>query len=147
MCLDFYCSSLYKAVGKFPSRIQRKILGETRFSLSQKENNFRKINKKNKKNFLDTEDNLLDFILDSFLICKCFFLCLSVLLSFSVMSEDNPTNMKRHSEGTFSNDYSKYLETRRAQDFIQWLMNSKRSGYVLFSLSIVQGNEYHFTTG
>nr|XP_055072261.1 glucagon b [Misgurnus anguillicaudatus] len=37
-------------------------------------------------------------------------------------------NMKRHSEGTFSNDYSKYLETRRAQDFVQWLMNSKRSG-------------------
>ncbi|XP_062845801.1 glucagon a [Trichomycterus rosablanca] len=35
---------------------------------------------------------------------------------------------KRHSEGTFSNDYSKYLETRRAQDFVQWLMNSKRSG-------------------
>ncbi|XP_041936082.1 glucagon-2-like [Alosa sapidissima] len=37
-------------------------------------------------------------------------------------------NMKRHSEGTFSNDYSKYLENRRAQDFVQWLMNSKRSG-------------------
>ncbi|TUB36335.1 Dipeptidyl peptidase 4 [Bagarius yarrelli] len=35
---------------------------------------------------------------------------------------------RRHSEGTFSNDYSKYLETRRAQDFVQWLMNSKRSG-------------------
>nr|P68956.1 RecName: Full=Glucagon [Platichthys flesus]P68957.1 RecName: Full=Glucagon [Thunnus obesus]prf//2118237D glucagon:ISOTYPE=II [Oreochromis niloticus] len=29
-----------------------------------------------------------------------------------------------HSEGTFSNDYSKYLETRRAQDFVQWLKNS-----------------------
>ncbi|KAK2819507.1 hypothetical protein Q7C36_021153 [Tachysurus vachellii] len=36
--------------------------------------------------------------------------------------------VRRHSEGTFSNDYSKYLETRRAQDFVQWLMNSKRSG-------------------
>ncbi|XP_072527563.1 glucagon a [Salminus brasiliensis] len=36
--------------------------------------------------------------------------------------------VKRHSEGTFSNDYSKYLETQRAQDFVQWLMNSKRSG-------------------
>ncbi|XP_033472066.1 glucagon-1-like [Epinephelus lanceolatus] len=35
---------------------------------------------------------------------------------------------KRHSEGTFSNDYSKYLEERRAQDFVQWLMNNKRSG-------------------
>nr|pir glucagon I - European eel [Anguilla anguilla] len=29
-----------------------------------------------------------------------------------------------HSQGTFTNDYSKYLETRRAQDFVQWLMNS-----------------------
>ncbi|XP_036429767.1 glucagon b [Colossoma macropomum] len=50
----------------------------------------------------------------------------------SVILEDtlfnDPANMKRHSEGTFSNDYSKYLETRRAQDFVQWLMNSKRSG-------------------
>ncbi|XP_059355419.1 pro-glucagon-like isoform X1 [Carassius carassius] len=53
----------------------------------------------------------------------------------SFMSEDalfsdprEVSNMKRHSEGTFSNDYSKYLETRRAQDFVQWLMNSKRSG-------------------
>ncbi|KAG9271517.1 glucagon [Astyanax mexicanus] len=50
----------------------------------------------------------------------------------SVTLEDtlfhDPLNMKRHSEGTFSNDYSKYLETRRAQDFVQWLMNSKRSG-------------------
>uniref|UniRef100_A0A672I3H1 Glucagon a n=1 Tax=Salarias fasciatus TaxID=181472 RepID=A0A672I3H1_SALFA len=35
---------------------------------------------------------------------------------------------KRHSEGTFSNDYSKYLEDRKAQDFVQWLMNNKRSG-------------------
>lgn len=42
-------------------------------------------------------------------------------------------NMKRHSEGTFSNDYSKYLETRRAQDFVQWLKNSKRNGWVTFS--------------
>ncbi|XP_036401570.1 pro-glucagon-like [Megalops cyprinoides] len=38
------------------------------------------------------------------------------------------TNVKRHSQGTFTNDYSKYLETRRAQDFVQWLMNSKRNG-------------------
>lgn len=39
-------------------------------------------------------------------------------------------NSKRHSEGTFSNDYSKYLETRRAQDFVQWLKNTKRNGSV-----------------
>lgn len=40
------------------------------------------------------------------------------------------SNMKRHSEGTFSNDYSKYLEDRRAQDFVQWLITNKRSGWV-----------------
>lgn len=42
------------------------------------------------------------------------------------------SNMKRHSEGTFSNDYSKYLEDRKAQDFVRWLMNNKRSGSVVF---------------
>ncbi|XP_041834474.1 glucagon-1-like [Melanotaenia boesemani] len=42
-------------------------------------------------------------------------------------SREQPS-MKRHSEGTFSNDYSKYLEDRKAQDFVQWLMNNKRSG-------------------
>ncbi|XP_026219464.1 glucagon-1-like [Anabas testudineus] len=39
-----------------------------------------------------------------------------------------PLSVKRHSEGTFSNDYSKYLEERKAQDFVRWLMNNKRSG-------------------
>lgn len=51
------------------------------------------------------------------------------------------TTMKRHSEGTFSNDYSKYLETRRAQDFVQWLMNAKRNGYEL-----QRNNIYIYTT-
>lgn len=37
-------------------------------------------------------------------------------------------NLKRHSEGTFSSDYSTYLDDKRAQDFVQWLMNSKRNG-------------------
>uniref|UniRef100_A0A8C1GVK4 Glucagon a n=2 Tax=Cyprinus carpio TaxID=7962 RepID=A0A8C1GVK4_CYPCA len=47
------------------------------------------------------------------------------------------TTAKRHSEGTFSNDYSKYLETRRAQDFVQWLMNSKRNGYVRLQCEVM----------
>ncbi|KAL1785915.1 glucagon [Sigmodon hispidus] len=34
---------------------------------------------------------------------------------------------KRHSQGTFTSDYSKYLDSRRAQDFVQWLMNTKRN--------------------
>uniref|UniRef100_A0A3Q1J850 Glucagon / GIP / secretin / VIP family domain-containing protein n=1 Tax=Anabas testudineus TaxID=64144 RepID=A0A3Q1J850_ANATE len=52
-----------------------------------------------------------------------------LLTENSMMTEPiEPPNIKRHSEGTFSNDYSKYLETRRAQDFVQWLKNSKRNG-------------------
>ncbi|XP_059183669.1 glucagon-1-like [Centropristis striata] len=43
-------------------------------------------------------------------------------------SSSSSLGVKRHSEGTFSNDYSKYLEDRKAQDFVRWLMNNKRSG-------------------
>ncbi|XP_054623528.1 glucagon-1-like [Dunckerocampus dactyliophorus] len=42
-------------------------------------------------------------------------------------SEMDDTLVRRHSEGTFSNDYSKYLQDRQAQDFVRWLMNNKRS--------------------
>ncbi len=48
------------------------------------------------------------------------------------------SNMKRHSEGTFSNDYSKYLEDMKAQDFVHWLMNNKRSGSVT-----IHSNHHH----
>ncbi|XP_069786629.1 pro-glucagon-like [Narcine bancroftii] len=37
-------------------------------------------------------------------------------------------DVKRHSEGTFTSDYSKYMDNRRAKDFVQWLMNTKRNG-------------------
>ncbi|KAK0154821.1 Glucagon-2 [Merluccius polli] len=54
---------------------------------------------------------------------------ISRLTEDSVFSPARETpNSKRHSEGTFSNDYSKYLETRRVQDFVQWLKNTKRNG-------------------
>nr|6WPW_P Chain P, Glucagon derivative ZP3780 [synthetic construct]8FU6_P Chain P, Glucagon derivative ZP3780 [synthetic construct] len=26
-----------------------------------------------------------------------------------------------HSQGTFTSDYSKYLDSRRAEDFVKWL--------------------------
>ncbi|XP_077371451.1 uncharacterized protein LOC144015019 isoform X2 [Festucalex cinctus] len=42
-------------------------------------------------------------------------------------SETDDDLARRHSEGTFSNDYSRYLEDRKAQDFVRWLMNNKRS--------------------
>ncbi|XP_006867050.1 PREDICTED: glucagon [Chrysochloris asiatica] len=40
---------------------------------------------------------------------------------------DQMVEDKRHSQGTFTSDYSKYLDSRRAQDFVQWLMNTKRN--------------------
>ncbi|KAK6483082.1 glucagon-2-like [Huso huso] len=55
----------------------------------------------------------------------------------SRMTEEEPTdesreliNVKRHSQGMFTNDYSKYLEEKAAQDFVEWLKHSKskRSG-------------------
>ncbi|XP_056157535.1 glucagon-1-like [Lampris incognitus] len=52
-------------------------------------------------------------------------------LEAETVAADEPrgeADAKRHSEGTFSNDYSKYLEDRTAQDFVRWLMNNKRSG-------------------
>nr|1BH0_A Chain A, GLUCAGON [synthetic construct] len=29
-----------------------------------------------------------------------------------------------HSQGTFTSDYSKYLDSKKAQEFVQWLMNT-----------------------
>uniref|UniRef100_UPI00358E95C7 pro-glucagon-like n=1 Tax=Myxine glutinosa TaxID=7769 RepID=UPI00358E95C7 len=34
---------------------------------------------------------------------------------------------KRHSEGTFTSDYSKFMDNARAKEFVNWLMNSKRA--------------------
>uniref|UniRef100_V9KW24 Proglucagon n=1 Tax=Callorhinchus milii TaxID=7868 RepID=V9KW24_CALMI len=45
-----------------------------------------------------------------------------------VVTPNMMTDVKRHSEGTFSSDYSKYLDSRRAKDFVQWLMSTKRNG-------------------
>ncbi|XP_063291386.1 pro-glucagon-like [Pelobates fuscus] len=36
------------------------------------------------------------------------------------------SNIKRHSEGTFSSDLTRYLDKMKAKDFIQWLMDKKR---------------------
>ncbi|XP_030065748.1 pro-glucagon [Microcaecilia unicolor] len=38
--------------------------------------------------------------------------------------------VKRHSQGTFTSDYSKYLDNKKAQEFVNWLMNNKRNGGV-----------------
>nr|KAF6336590.1 glucagon [Myotis myotis] len=45
----------------------------------------------------------------------------------SLNDPDQINEEKRHSQGTFTSDYSKYLDARRAQDFVEWLMTSKRT--------------------
>ncbi|XP_018101213.2 pro-glucagon [Xenopus laevis] len=37
------------------------------------------------------------------------------------------SNIKRHSEGTFSSDLTRYLDKMKAKDFVQWLMNKRFS--------------------
>ncbi|XP_058677949.1 pro-glucagon-like [Ammospiza nelsoni] len=35
--------------------------------------------------------------------------------------------IKRHSEGTFTSDFTRYLDRMKAKDFVHWLINTKRS--------------------
>ncbi|XP_009571691.1 PREDICTED: glucagon-like, partial [Fulmarus glacialis] len=37
------------------------------------------------------------------------------------------SNLKRHSEGTFTSDFTRYLDKMKAKDFVHWLINTKRS--------------------
>ncbi|XP_050162051.1 exendin-3-like [Myiozetetes cayanensis] len=37
-----------------------------------------------------------------------------------------PSSAKRHSEGTFSSDFTRYLDRMKAKDFVHWLINTKR---------------------
>ncbi|CAO2597301.1 GCG, partial [Lemmus lemmus] len=67
--------------------------------------------------------------LDYYLCCLITVACRSFPASQTDPLED-PDQInedKRHSQGTFTSDYSKYLDSRRAQDFVQWLMNTKRN--------------------
>uniref|UniRef100_A0A493TAR6 Glucagon / GIP / secretin / VIP family domain-containing protein n=1 Tax=Anas platyrhynchos platyrhynchos TaxID=8840 RepID=A0A493TAR6_ANAPP len=40
-----------------------------------------------------------------------------------------PSNTKRHSEGTFTSDFTRYLDKMKAKDFVHWLINTKRYRY------------------
>ncbi|XP_009864407.1 PREDICTED: glucagon-like [Apaloderma vittatum] len=37
------------------------------------------------------------------------------------------SSTKRHSEGTFTSDFTRYLDKMKAKDFVHWLINTKRS--------------------
>lgn len=36
------------------------------------------------------------------------------------------SDVKRHSEGTFTSDFTRYLDKMKAKDFVHWLINTKR---------------------
>lgn len=37
-------------------------------------------------------------------------------------------NPKRHSDGTFTSDFTRYLDKIKAKDFVEWLTSTKREG-------------------
>uniref|UniRef100_A0A8C4I9D8 Glucagon / GIP / secretin / VIP family domain-containing protein n=1 Tax=Dicentrarchus labrax TaxID=13489 RepID=A0A8C4I9D8_DICLA len=37
-------------------------------------------------------------------------------------------NFKRHSDGTFTSDFTHYLDKIKAKDFVEWLASTKRGG-------------------
>ncbi|KAM3617831.1 uncharacterized protein V6R79_011736 [Siganus canaliculatus] len=37
-------------------------------------------------------------------------------------------NLKRHSDGTFTSDFTHYLDKMKAKDFVEWLRSTKRQG-------------------
>ncbi|XP_012426008.5 pro-glucagon isoform X1 [Taeniopygia guttata] len=41
-------------------------------------------------------------------------------------SQDFLSHIKRHSEGTFTSDFTRYLDRMKAKDFVHWLINTKR---------------------
>ncbi|XP_031949720.1 glucagon-like [Corvus moneduloides] len=41
-------------------------------------------------------------------------------------SQSFPPHAKRHSEGTFTSDFTRYLDRMKAKDFVHWLINTKR---------------------
>ncbi|KAJ8017091.1 hypothetical protein DPEC_G00014170 [Dallia pectoralis] len=48
-------------------------------------------------------------------------------LSYKMENRENIiNNFKRHSEGTFTNDYANYLDKIKAKDFVQWLAGTKQ---------------------
>uniref|UniRef100_A0A670KER3 Glucagon / GIP / secretin / VIP family domain-containing protein n=1 Tax=Podarcis muralis TaxID=64176 RepID=A0A670KER3_PODMU len=48
------------------------------------------------------------------------------------------SNVKRHSEGTFTSDFTQYLDKMKAKDFVHWLINAKQYRYVVACKSVFQ---------
>uniref|UniRef100_A0A3Q3W3H6 Glucagon / GIP / secretin / VIP family domain-containing protein n=1 Tax=Mola mola TaxID=94237 RepID=A0A3Q3W3H6_MOLML len=42
--------------------------------------------------------------------------------------QNNIQNLKRHSDGTFTSDLTRFLDKIKAKDFVEWLASTKREG-------------------
>uniref|UniRef100_A0A673YCM3 Glucagon / GIP / secretin / VIP family domain-containing protein n=1 Tax=Salmo trutta TaxID=8032 RepID=A0A673YCM3_SALTR len=52
---------------------------------------------------------------------------ISMWRTYELQRGQNGINsFKRHSDGTFTNDYTHYLDKIKAKDFVQWLASTKR---------------------
>ncbi|OWK51532.1 Glucagon [Lonchura striata] len=53
------------------------------------------------------------------------------------------SHIKRHSEGTFTSDFTRYLDRMKAKDFVHWLINTKRPKAAFPALPLA-GVKLHF---
>ncbi|XP_027598332.1 exendin-3-like isoform X2 [Pipra filicauda] len=44
----------------------------------------------------------------------------------SQSSQSFPSDAKRHSEGTFSSDFTRFLDRMKAKEFVHWLIQGRR---------------------
>uniref|UniRef100_A0A8C3AVJ2 Glucagon / GIP / secretin / VIP family domain-containing protein n=1 Tax=Cyclopterus lumpus TaxID=8103 RepID=A0A8C3AVJ2_CYCLU len=56
------------------------------------------------------------------------FLCPSTKEMVMEKGRNIVRNLKRHSEGTFTSDFTHYLDKIKAKDFVEWLASRKREG-------------------
>uniref|UniRef100_A0A3P8NIS8 Glucagon / GIP / secretin / VIP family domain-containing protein n=1 Tax=Astatotilapia calliptera TaxID=8154 RepID=A0A3P8NIS8_ASTCA len=54
-------------------------------------------------------------------------LLLSVI--HTILGHHMVRKLKRHSDGTFTSDFTHYLDKIKAKDFVEWLTDPKQEGY------------------
>ena len=68
------------------------------------------------------------------------FLCSTVWHTYEIEKGQNIKNFKRHSDGTFTSDFTHYLDKIKAKDFVEWLTSNSRTGGV--ERQVVEGVDY-----
>ena len=60
--------------------------------------------------------------------------------TYEIEKGQNIKNFKRHSDGTFTSDFTHYLDKIKAKDFVEWLTSNSRTGGV--ERQVVEGVDY-----